>query len=68
MKKSNSKLISFILILVGATLSYLGYQQSQAVVARLSNSLIGGYSNETMALFILGAVCLISGIYLFFRK
>lgn len=67
-KKSNTKLFSIILIVVGAGVAFFGYQQSQGVGSQLTNAFSGSYSNEVMIMLISGGVCLVAGLYLFFKK
>lgn len=67
-KKSNTKLLSLILIIAGAGSLFLGYQKPRGLSSQLTNALSGSYSDEVMLMLIGGGVCLITGLYLLFKK
>lgn len=67
-KLSTMKLISLVLIVVGAGLAIRGYQKSGGFNSQLSNALTGSHSDNVMMLYISAAACVIAGLFLFVRK
>lgn len=68
MSKSPSTLISLILIIVGMGLLYWGYDMSQSFGGQLNKAFSGSESNGAMMAYIGGAVALLLGLYLQFKK
>lgn len=68
LSKSNSKLLSIALMIIGAGLTFWGYQKSQGIGSQLSSAFTGSHSNTTMMLYISGVVCLVIGIVIFRKK
>ena len=66
--KSTMNITSIALIVVGAGLTFWGYQKSGGLESRLTNALTGSHTDNVMALYISGAVCLVIGVYLFLKK
>ena len=62
------KIVGIALIVVGAGLGYWGYDTSNSLGTKISETITGSHSDEVMRLYIGGAVCLVVGVYLFFRK
>lgn len=62
------KVVSLILIVVGAGLAFWGYQMSDSLGAQLTQSVSGSMPDQVMYRYIGGAVCLVVGIYLMLRK
>ena len=69
-KKSqkNMKIISIILMVIGAGLAYWAYQMSGAISSQFSQALTGSASDGVIARYIAGAVCFVSGLYIFIKK
>ena len=67
-KKSTNKIVSIILIVIGAGLAFWGYQKSTGVGSQLSNVLTGSPSDTVMMFYIGGAACIAVGLFLFIKK
>lgn len=63
-----NKLVALVLVVVGTGLLYWGYSESQSVTSQVSEAFSGSPLDRVMYKYIGGAVALIAGIYLFFRK
>ena len=63
-----NKLIGLVLVVVGAGLLYWGYNESQSVTSQVSEAFSGSPLDRVMYKYIGGAVALLAGVYLFFRK
>jgi uncharacterized membrane protein YidH (DUF202 family) len=63
-----NKLIGLVLVVVGAGLLYWGYSESQSVTSQVSEAFSGSPLDRVMYKYIGGAVALLAGVYLFFRK
>ncbi len=63
-----AKVIGLILIVVGIALIYWGYQDSAAMGAKVAKAFSGSEPDNIMYKYIGGAVSLVVGIYLTFRK
>lgn len=61
------KIISLILLVVGIGLVFWGYDTSDSLESKLSQTLSGTQSDRVMQLYIAGAVCIAVGGYLFSR-
>ncbi len=68
--KSNSsmKIISIVLLVIGAGLALWGYQISGSFGSQLNNVINGSPTDKVMMLYIGGAVSFIIGLYLLVRK
>ena len=62
------KVISLALIVLGLGLAYWGYDISSSVQSELTSAITGSESDKVMGLYIGGAVSLVIGLYLFFKK
>lgn len=63
-----NKLIGLVLVVVGAGLLYWGYSESQSVTSQVSEAFSGSPLDRVMYKYIGGAVALLAGVYLLFRK
>ena len=68
MSKSNKKIISIALMVVGAGLAIWGFQKSGGLESKISSALTGSQTDNVMMLYISGAVCLAIGVYLYLKK
>ncbi|AWL11178.1 hypothetical protein HMF8227_00682 [Saliniradius amylolyticus] len=68
MNKTVIKVISLVLLVIGAGLIYWGYQQAGSVESQVSEALTGAKTDEVMQMYIGGAVCLVVGLFMFFRR
>ncbi len=62
------KLISIVLVVIGAGLLYWGYSESQSVASQVSEAFSGSPLDRVMYKYIGGAVALAAGLYLIFGK
>lgn len=65
---STNKIISIVLMVVGAGLGLWGYQESGGFSSQVSGLFTGSPSDNVMVLYIGGAVSFIVGLYLFVKK
>lgn len=65
---SSTKIISIILMVVGAGLALWGYQLSGSVGSQLTQAVTGSDTDKVMTFYITGAVSFVVGIYLFAKK
>ncbi|MFN2355243.1 MAG: DUF3185 family protein [Desulfopila sp.] len=65
---STMKVVSIILIVVGAGLALWGYQLSGSVGSQITQAVTGSDTDKVMTLYITGAVSFIVGIYLFVKN
>lgn len=63
---TEKKLVGLILLTVGATLLYFGYNASQSVGAQFKQAWSGSMSDEAMLYYLGGAVSLAVGTFLAF--
>lgn len=63
-----NKLLGLVLVVVGAGLLYWGYSESQSVTSQVSEAFSGSPLDRVMYKYIGGAVALLAGVYIFFRK
>jgi multisubunit Na+/H+ antiporter MnhB subunit len=63
-----NKLIGLVLVVVGVGLLYWGYSESQSMTSQVSEAFSGSPLDRVMYKYIGGAIALIAGVYLFFRK
>lgn len=68
MVKSTMNITSIALMVVGAGLAFWGYKKSEGLESQLTNAFTGSHTDNVMALYISGAVCIAIGIYLFLKK
>lgn len=68
MSKSNTKIMSIALMVVGAGLAIWGFQKSGGLESKISSTLTGSQTDNVMMLYISGAVCLAIGVYLYLKK
>lgn len=64
----NNKILGIALLVIGAGLVYWGYQQSGSVGSQLAETVTGSPTDEVMILYISGAVSLVVGLLLVFKK
>ena len=62
------KIIALTLLVVGAGLLLSAYDMSNSMSNQFSSALTGSYSDRVTYMGIGGAVSLVVGLYLFFRK
>lgn len=62
------KIIALTLLVVGAGLLLSAYDMSGSMANQFSSAVSGSYSDRVMYTGIGGAVSLVVGLYLFFRK
>lgn len=62
------RIIGIALIVLGVGLAFMGYQESQSVVSEVSEAVTGTGTDRSMTLLIGGAVSLIVGLVLIFKK
>lgn len=65
---SSTKIISIILMVIGAGLALRGYQLSGSVGSQITQAVTGSDTDKVMTFYIAGAVSFIVGIYLFVKK
>ena len=63
-----TKLTGLILLIIGASLFYLGLNQADSPLGELNEALTGSYSDETMAYLLAGVVACVAGSYQFLKK
>jgi len=67
-KKSTTNIMSIILIVIGAGLTFWGYQKSGGLESKITSALTGSQTDNVMMLYISGAVCLTVAVYLYLKK
>ena len=67
-KKSNMKLISIALMVIGVGLAVWGFQMSGSFGSKLSQTFSGSPGDRVMMFYITGAVSFIIGLYLYKKK
>jgi len=68
MSALQKQLPAVILIVLGVALLIWGYQLSDGAANQISETLTGASTDDVMYRYISGAVCLVAGLFLFFRK
>lgn len=68
MSEAQKKLPAVILIVLGVALLIWGFQLSDSAANEISKTFTGASTDEVMYRYISGAVCLVAGLFLFFRK
>ena len=64
----STRIISIILLVVGAGLLIWGYQQSGSLESEVSKTFSGSAPEGVMWHYIAGSASLIAGLFLFFKK
>ncbi|MCJ7773279.1 MAG: DUF3185 family protein [Desulfobacterales bacterium] len=66
--KSNIKMISIALMVIGIGMIIWGYQMSGSIGSQISQTFTGSAPDKVMLLYIGGAVSLVVGLYLYIKK
>ena len=66
--KSNMKIISIALMIVGAGLAFWAYQLSGSFGSSITKTITGSYTDKVILLYIGGAVSFVVGLYLNIKK
>jgi len=66
--KSDMKIISIALIVIGIGLTIWGYQMSGSIGSHLSKTFTGSAPDKEMLLYIGGAASFVVGLYLYIKK
>ena len=66
--KSNMKVISIALMVIGIGLAIWGYQMSGSIGSQISQTFTGSAPDKVMLLFIGGAASFVVGLYLYIKK
>ncbi|WP_438864114.1 DUF3185 family protein [Neptunicella sp.] len=61
-------IISLVLLVLGVGLIYWGWDIDNSVQSEITQTLSGSRSDKVMTLYIGGAVSLIVGLYLYFKR
>lgn len=64
----SEKILSLVLLVVGAGLVFWGYQLSESIGSQMSQAITGAHSDKEMVLYIGGAASFVVGLFLFFKK
>jgi uncharacterized membrane protein len=67
-KSVSLQVIGIVLIVIGTGLALWGYQQSGSITSGITKALTGSNTNEVMAFYIFGALDIIVGLFLYFKK
>jgi len=59
------QIMGVVILVIGAILLGFAYHASNAPIDRLSNTLTGRFTNETMRYLVLGAAAAVGGVLLF---
>ncbi|MDP5029995.1 MAG: DUF3185 family protein [Paraglaciecola sp.] len=62
------KITGLLLLIVAAFLLYFGFNQADSAVEKISETLTGKYSDETMSYLIGGVVAACIGLYLVIKR
>lgn len=68
MNAQQSKILSIVLVVLGAALIIWGFQLSGGAANEVSRSLTGSSTDAVMYRYIAGAVSLAAGAFLFLKK
>ena len=68
MSKSSLKAAGIALVAIGAGLAVWGYEKSGGFESRVSNLVSGSPSDNVMILYIAGAACIATGLFLVLKK
>lgn len=66
--KSDMKIISMALIVIGIGLIIWGYQMSGSIGSQISQTFTGSAPDKVMLLYIGGAASFVVGLYLYMKK
>lgn len=66
--RSSMKLIGIVLVVVGLGLAFWAYQMSGSVGSQVTEALTGSPTDRVMTFYIGGAVSLVVGLFLVFKK
>jgi hypothetical protein len=66
--KSNKKVISIVLMVVGIGLAIWGYQMSGSFGSQISSTFSGSAPDKVMLLLIGGIASFVVGLYLYMKK
>ena len=66
--KTNIKLASIALMVVGIGLAYWGYEMSGGLDSQFNQAFTGSSSDEVMVRYIGGAASFVVGLFLFMKK
>lgn len=62
------KALGLALIVIGAGLTFWGYQMSESLSSQVSSTITGSLPKEVMYRYIGGAASAIAGVFLFIKK
>jgi hypothetical protein len=65
---SSMKLIGIVLVVIGLGLAFWAYQMSGSVGSQVSEAFTGSPTDRVMMFYIGGAVSLVVGLFLVFKK
>jgi len=65
---SATKMIGFVLVVIGLGLAYWGYQLSGTVGSQITYAVTGSETDKVMTYYIGAAASLVVGAYLFIKK
>ena len=66
---NTTRIVGFVLLVVGVILLFFGYQSSQAVGDQIVEAVTGRFTDSTMWFLIAGAAAVVAGVFLaFFKK
>lgn len=68
MNAQQTKLLSIVLIVLGAALVIWGFQMSGGAANEVARSLTGSSTDGVMYRYVAGAVSLAAGLFLFLKK
>jgi hypothetical protein len=63
-----TKIIALALIILGAVLIFLGLNQAASPLGEISETLTSSYNDETMQYLIGGAISLLVGLFLAYKR
>jgi hypothetical protein len=66
--KQTGKMIAIVLVVIGAALVIWGYQMSDSIGNEVTKTFTGSSTDAVMYRYIGGAVCLVLGLFMFFKK
>lgn len=61
-------MIAIVLVVIGAALVIWGYQMSDSIGNEVTKTFTGSSTDAVMYRYIGGAVCLVLGLFMFFKK
>lgn len=63
-----TKIIGIVLVVAGLGLAFWGYQQSGSFGSQISHAVTGSATDKVMTFYIGGAISLVVGLYLLFKR